>query len=119
MVASGHEAPMTQQELIAILLSFPEAVQGSHFGTTDFRIRNKIFATLPQPDRLMVKLTTEQQQMLLDALGEVFSPVPNKWGERGATFARISALDEVTARSASRMAWLNVAPKALLRDEPV
>jgi hypothetical protein len=105
---------MTQQEVVFLLLSLPEAVQGSHFGTTDFRVRNKIFATLPQPDRLMVKLTTGQQQVLVEAAGEVFSPVPNKWGQRGATYATISALDEPTARSAIRMAWANAAPKALL-----
>ncbi|HEV7719396.1 MAG TPA: MmcQ/YjbR family DNA-binding protein [Arsenicitalea sp.] len=108
---------MTQQELVVLLMSFPEAAQSSHFGTTDFRIRNKIFATLPQPDRLMVKLTTEQQQVLVEAAGEVFSRVPNKWGERGATYAQISALDETTAHSAVRMAWANVAPKALLRSQ--
>ena len=46
-------------------------------GHPDFRVRNKIFATLVYPDEAlgMVKLTPEQQQLFVRAEPEVFVPV--------------------------------------------
>ena len=38
-------------------LTLPEAVEKSHFDQPDFRVRNKIFASLPH-DRLLVCLRT-------------------------------------------------------------
>ena len=107
----GHT--VIETELIALILSFPEAEQSSHFGTTDFRIRGKIFASRPEPDRLVLKLSAEQQQVLTESEGGVFAKLPNKWGDKGWTSARIAALDSPTARSALQMAWTNVAPKRL------
>ena len=103
---------MIDADLIALILSFRGAEQASHFGTTDFRVRNAIFATNPQPGVLNLNLTREQQEMLVGGAAEVFSPIPNKWGLKGWTTARIEALDPVTARSALMMAWSNVAPKS-------
>jgi hypothetical protein len=37
---------MTAADFRRIALSMPEAVEGSHFGNADFRVGNKIFATL-------------------------------------------------------------------------
>jgi hypothetical protein len=104
---------MTEADLFALVLALPEATQSSHFGNVDFRIRNKIFASHPQPETLVLKLTGEQQQMLAEAEPTIFAPLPNKWGEKGWTSASIAGLDETTARSALTMAWGNVAPKVL------
>jgi hypothetical protein len=104
---------MKEADLLALVLSLPEAAQSAHFGNTDFRVRNKIFATHPKPESLVLKLTPEQQEMLVGAEPRVFAPLPNKWGEKGWTSASIKALDKATARSALTMAWGNVAPKAL------
>jgi hypothetical protein len=107
---------VTETELIALILSFPEAEQSSHFGNTDFRVRGKIFASYPDPERLVLKLSVEQQQMLCEGAGETFAKLPNKWGDKGWTNGRIVALDEATARSALQMAWANVAPKSLVKS---
>lgn len=104
---------MTEEAIIALALSLPEATQSSHFGTMDFRVRNKIFASHPKPEALNLNLTREQQQMLVEAEPGIFAPLPNKWGEKGWTSAAIAALDKATALSALRMAWSNVAPKTL------
>jgi hypothetical protein len=44
--------------------------------------RGKIFATLGWPDLAwaMVKLTPEEQEMLVQADPGVFTPVPGGWG---------------------------------------
>jgi hypothetical protein len=37
-------------------------------------------------------------------------PVPNKWGEKGATSIRLKACDLTTLRSALVMSWRHAAP---------
>lgn len=103
---------MTEAELDALILSMPEATQSSHFDAADFRVRGRIFATRPGPGKLTLKLTPAQQEMLCTTEGDVFARVPNKWGDKGWTSARVDALDEETARSVLTMAWSNVAPRA-------
>ena len=104
---------MKEIELVALILSFPEAEQSSHFGNNDFRVRGRIFASYPEPERLVLKLSVEQQAMLIESESGIFGRLPNKWGDKGWTKARIGMLDEATARSALQMAWANVAPKRL------
>lgn len=106
---------LEEAELDTLILSLPEAERSSHFGTTDFRVRGKIFATRPRPRALVLKLTPEQQELLCAAEGETFRRLPNKWGDRGWTEADVNLVDEATARSALAMAWGNVAPRAVQR----
>lgn len=108
---------MNQADLFSLILSLPEASQSSHFGNTDFRVRNKIFASHPRPETLVLKLTPEQQDMLVAAEARVFAPLPNKWGGKGWTAASVAALDKTTARSALTMAWANVAPRTLRHQQ--
>jgi hypothetical protein len=99
-----------------IALGLPGVVEASHQGHPDFRVGKRIFATLGYPDRSwgMVKLTPEQQSVLVEAEPEVFRPVPGGWGKRGSTNVRLTAADETTLQSALTLAWRNVAPKSLL-----
>ena len=94
-------------------LSLPEVVEGAHHGTADFRVGKRIFATLGYPDQDwgMVKLTPEQQAMVVEAEPEIFRPVPGGWGKSGSTNVRLAKADQVTLRSALTMAWDNIAAK--------
>jgi hypothetical protein len=98
-------------------LSLPEAVEGSHLGRADFRVGKRIFASLGYPDDAwgMVKLTPEQQSVLVEAEPDIFRPVPGGWGKQGNTNVRLAKADPATLRSALTMAWQNVAPKSLLK----
>jgi hypothetical protein len=97
-----------------IALSLPGSIEGAHHGTTDFRVKKRIFATLGYPDRDwgMVKLTPEQQTVLVDAEPDIFRPVPGGWGKGGATNVRLAAADATTLKSALTMAWKNIAEKS-------
>jgi hypothetical protein len=99
-----------------IVLSLPGANEGSHQGHADFRVGKRIFATLGYPDANwgMVKLTPEQQSLLIEAEPEIFRPVPGGWGKRGSTNVRLASATPATLQSALTFAWRNVAPKALL-----
>jgi hypothetical protein len=85
-----------------VALAFPEAVEGGHQGHADFRVGKRIFATLGYPDDAwgMVKLTIEQQAMLVEAEPEIFRPVPGGWGRRAATNVRLAKADVTTLQSA-------------------
>jgi hypothetical protein len=99
-----------------LALGLPEVVEGAHMGHPDFRVRNKVFASLGVPDAAwgMVKLTPEQQEMLIAAEPEAFKPAAGAWGRRGSTHVRLAAVDATTLRSALGMAWRNTAPKGLV-----
>ena len=98
-------------------LALPGAVEGAHQRTADFRVGKRIFATLGYPDDAwgMVKLTPEQQSMLVEAEPEIFRPVPGGWGKQGYTNLLLAKADAATLKSALTMAWKNVAPKSQVK----
>ncbi|MGB6678527.1 MAG: MmcQ/YjbR family DNA-binding protein [Terriglobales bacterium] len=73
---------MTAADFRRIALSMPEAVEGSHFGSADFRVGNKIFATLAlqKEGYGVLLLTPEQQAGMIEDEPNIFSPVPGRWG---------------------------------------
>ncbi len=106
---------LTLDDFRRMALTLPEAAESSHMGRGDLRVRGKIFATLwPETGCGMVKLTAEEQALLVEAEPQVFGPVPGGWGRMGCTFVTLSACDEPTARDALDRAWRRIAPKALL-----
>jgi predicted DNA-binding protein (MmcQ/YjbR family) len=108
---------MTRDNLIAYVLSLPEATEGMHFGTRDFRVRTKIFLSVPSDGFCVVKLTPDQQQMALALGGDVTLPVPGGWGERGWTRLLHAIADDETVTSLVRQAWKNVAPRSMISRE--
>jgi hypothetical protein len=74
-------------------------------------VGKKIFATLGYPDSKsgMVKLNTEQQELLVSAKPGIFAPASGAWGKRGSTLINLEKVDESTAAGAIQMAWENVA----------
>jgi len=101
-------------EFRALALSMPEAVEGSHFDTVDFRVRKRIFATLREADgRAVLKLTPGEQRLLMETMPGMLSPVPGGWGQKGWTRLDLGAASAEDARHALTIAWRNVAPKRL------
>jgi hypothetical protein len=108
--------PATTADFRKLALSLPEAIEASHMGHPDFRVGGKIFATLDAPEKGfgMVKLTTEEQQVLLESEPEMFEPAAGAWGRGGATLVRLKAADKTTLKSALTAAWRATAPKRLV-----
>ena len=96
---------MTPAAFAKIALSLDGAVEGAHGGHADFRAGGKVFATLGYPDKDwgMVKLTPDQQQVLVAAEPDMFVPVKGTWGLRGATLVRLAEVDARTC--AARSPW--------------
>ena len=93
---------MSSARFRRIALALPGAVEGAHQGTADFRVGKRIYATLgyPDDDWGMVKLTPEQQSMLVEAEPEIFRPVPGGWGKHGYTNVLLAKADATTLQSA-------------------
>ena len=101
---------MTPAAFRRLALALAGASEGAHGGHPDFRAGGKVFASLGYADkgRAMVKLTPEQQHMVIDAEPAIFAPVNGIWGQRGYTSVDLAAADTKTMRSALAMAWRNV-----------
>jgi hypothetical protein len=108
---------MTEEELIALALGLPEAVQSAHFDKRDFRVRGRIFMTLPGGDYCVVRLTPDQQKMAIATAPEVAMAVPGGWGERGSTRLYYAVADERTMHDLVQQAWKNTAPKSMISKE--
>lgn len=108
---------MTASQFRKLALALPEATEASHMDHPDFRVRNKIFATLDYPEKgwAMVKVTRNQQKLLVREEPEAFKPVKGGWGERGATNVVLQAASPALVRKALAAAWANTAPKPLVR----
>lgn len=107
---------MTPQEYCEIALSMPEAEQSSHFDVTDFRVRNKIFATLRRADaRAVLKLTREDQDLLIVTSPACFAPVKGSWGRKGWTIINLEQTDADLVRHAVAIAWRTVAPVTVVK----
>lgn len=108
---------ITPAKLRAVALALPRALERPHFDWASFRVdapKGKIFCTLPPHHEFSnVFLTPEEQRLLCEAEPDIFFPVPNKWGEKGATSIRLKACDAVTLRSALVMSWRHAAPAKL------
>ena len=103
---------MERDDFRRLALSLSGAVENAHQHHPDFRIGKRIFATMdyPRPGYAMVKLTPDQQEMLIQSEPAIFSPANGAWGRRGATLICLEHADEPTAKSALQMAWTNLQP---------
>src|SRR3954467_3930830 len=104
---------MTPVQFRRLALALPDATEGAHMGHADFRNGGRIFATLGYPNDAfgMVKLTPDQQAMLVETKPQAFLPVAGGWGRRGYTNVRLPKADAATLKRALALAWQNCAPK--------
>src|ERR1700682_4057014 len=98
---------MSSNRFRRIALSLPGVSEGAHQGHADFRAGKRIFATLGYPDQDwgMVKLTPEQQSVLVEAEPDIFRPVPGGWGRQGSTNVRLRPRRENEPETGAAEGW--------------
>ena len=98
---------MTANEFRRIALSLPETAEHSHMGHPDFRVNDRIFATLgyPDDDHGMVILPPDQQGDFVREYPDVFSPAKGAWGKSGSTIVRLAGVNKQTLQRAIELAW--------------
>ena len=101
---------MTANQFRKLALSLPDVVESSHMDHPDFRVRNKIFATLGYPDERcgMVRLSPDQQAALLRSEPAIFRPAAGAWGRSGSTIVLLSAAKVARLRPVMRQAWEHI-----------
>jgi hypothetical protein len=97
---------MTPDDFREIVLALDGAAEGAHMGHPDFRANGRIFASLHSQDRFgMVKLTPEEQAVLVGDHPKTFEPSAGAWGRQGCTNVKLATADKRAVRGAARLAW--------------
>ena len=91
-----------------ILLSLPEASEGAHMGHPDFRVGNRIFASLaPRKKKIaVVKLSIANQVALLQMDPDAFSL--NGWSQQGWTNVHLDKVTPTRFRTIAKESWTTV-----------
>ena len=103
---------MREKDFRRIALGMAGAVEGAHMGHPDFRVNNRIFATL-HDDRAfgMVSLTPAQQKEFMRAHPGAFAPESGAWGRAGCTRVTLASIQEEELGEAVTLAWRNAVAK--------
>ncbi len=108
---------MTEEELIVVAPNLPEATESAHFEKRDFRVRGRIFMTLPGGEYCVVRLKPDQQKMAIATTPDVVAAGQGGWGERGSTRLYYAAADDQTVHDLVQQAWKDAAPKSMISKE--
>ena len=101
----------TAKDFRRIALSLEGTTEAPHFERTAFKVR-RIYATLAPDGRTAnLMLTPDQQALKCEVAPEAFSRIPNAWGERGATTAKLTKLTVAELRDALATAWRHAVAK--------
>ena len=104
---------MKAQDFRRIALGMTDAIESAHMGHPDFRVNQRIFATLHADNQVgMVKLTPDQQKRFVEEAPAAFAPESGAWGRSGCTSVRLEAVDADTLGEAMTLAWKNLASKS-------
>jgi hypothetical protein len=109
---------MTAKDFRRIALGMEGAIESSHMDHPDFRVGNRIFATLTHDEQMgMVALPPgEVQQEFIRAHPSAFSMVNGAWGLQGATRVHLESADEDAVGEAVTFAWRHAVAKGPTRS---
>lgn len=97
-----------------LALALPETEESAHMDHPDFRVRDKIFATLPRPGRMGLRLDPATQEAVLATSPQTFSAAAGAWGRQGWTIADLASADREELRELVVEAWRWRAPRSLV-----
>src|SRR3979411_3143544 len=93
-------------------LGMEGAGEGAHMGHPDFRVNNRIFATLHHDREFgMVKLAPDQQEQFTRGHPDAFAPESGAWGRAGSRRVQLASVDKETLGEAVTLAWQNIVNK--------
>jgi hypothetical protein len=98
---------MTPNDFRRLALSFPNTEESSHMGAADFRVGNRIFATLAMQEQGYgnLMLTPALQADFVADRPDLFLPIFGGWGRMGGTHIRLAETDEDTLAGALYTAY--------------
>jgi hypothetical protein len=97
---------MTADDFREIALAHSGAEERSHMGHPDFRANGRIFATLQADEKTgMVKVSPDEQAVLLAEHATVFTPATGAWGRQGCTLVHLGKATTRSIRPAMQLAY--------------
>jgi hypothetical protein len=104
---------ITAAAVRALSLAMPEAVQSSHFDVTDFRVRDKIFATIHPGGKkgALLRLDADEVAAVAEAHPRAFERVASNARALLVVFAHV---DRAQYEHLLVEAWRGTAPKRLV-----
>ena len=107
---------VTEDDARALALELPEATEKSHMGHADFRVRDRIFATLPKAGQMGLRLEQGDQAAVVATAPQTFAPAAGSWGLQGWTIVQLQHADPVELRELVIDAWRWRAPSRLVAE---
>jgi hypothetical protein len=105
--------PTTEEDVRAIALALPETEERPSYGTPGFRVKDRLFARMREPDVLVLRLTDEgEKDFLIRAEPGKFFSTPHYDGHP-SVLVRLEAVDREELRELLTDAWRARAPKRL------
>ncbi len=111
---SGREA--TAQAVRRVAAQLPEVTEGGHHDVLDFRVRGRIFATVPTEGVVVVRLPAADQAELIAVDPRSFAPAAGSWGRQGWTRVQVGGLGAGQLAELLVDAWAARAPVTLARQ---
>jgi hypothetical protein len=96
---------ITAQRVRELVAALADAHEGAHHGHPDFRVNNKIFATLTEgEDRAALRLTSVEARALAERAPEVFRLVSDREPVTWVS-VRLASADEAEVTDLLEEAW--------------
>ena len=107
---------MTEDEMRAIVLSFPGAVEGRSYGAPAFLVNKKFFTRMRKEEKAMVLLEVsfDEREMLIEAEPETFFFTAH-YKDYPSVLARIATPHPGSFRNFLERRWRRIAPKTLVK----
>lgn len=107
---------MTEDEVRTLVLSFPEAEEGSSYGKPAFKVAGKFFTRIRAEDRSLVLtgVSFDEREMYMAAEPATFHLTAH-YKDYPAVLARIATVDPGTVRVLLERRWREIAPKKLVK----
>jgi hypothetical protein len=107
-------------DLTRLALALPGVEDYPHFDRRAFKARVTFVTLAPDGQTANFKFSPDEQALKTAVASDAFERLPNAWGARGWTVARLAALSEAELAAALEMAWRHASgkPPRRKREKP-
>jgi hypothetical protein len=107
--------PITHDDVRQLALQQPHTVEMIHRRAPSFRVNMRIFCMMPNgADWVTLKLDRDDQLNMIEGKPGVVTPA-RLYPHHGWTYLVLASADEDLARTLLHLAWIHVAPKAMVK----
>jgi hypothetical protein len=107
---------MTQDEMRAIVLSFPGVEEGMSYGSPAFKVNGKFFTRLRRDDQslVLVEISFDEREMLMEAEPATFH-ITAHYKDYPSVLARMESLHPGSFRNFLERRFRKIAKKAAVK----